>query len=115
MSSEQLKLLRECYKVLEEIQDDGWCVRGGKSTTIPQLLARIRPSIYSSIHYTEMQGVVFHCLQCAATLHAEKTNAESLWAYVKCVGCEKQYRVVWRNDKDNLKTYILSTDEEAGQ
>lgn len=113
MSSEQLKLLRECYKVLEEIQHDGWCVHGGKSEEIPQLLMRIRLSVYSPIHYTEIQGVAFRCLQCDTLIRVNKTDDIGLWAYVTCIQCEKQYRVVWRNDADNLKTYILSVDEES--
>lgn len=101
-------LLKESYKLLEEIENDG-CIRANNSSYIPLLLARIRSHIYPAIPFDEVPTITFRCPNCKmANLEVTQTAGE--WDYITCI-CEKRYRVIWK--RENIETFVLPIDEDA--
>jgi len=107
-------LLRECYSILEDIKDDGWIIRGGKTTSIPKLLERVRSLIHTPIPYAERVGISFQCISkdCNTRLGIcrEYDNHDAAWTYKNCETCNKKYRIVW--GYNNVATFIVACDEE---
>ena len=110
MSNEAQALFEECYKVLEEIENDGWVVGGGNSLNIPVLLARMRPYIYPAIPFDEIQSIIFRCINCE-TVNLEVTQT-SKWDYIECT-CKNLYRVVWKHG--DIETFILLINKKPAE
>ena len=105
-------LLKECYDVLESIEEDGWIIRGNKATSIPALLASMRPFLFEVVGYTEhtkVEYITFECLQCKTLIKPACENPES-WDYETCPTCQKRYRIIWR--QGNIGTCVLALDKE---
>lgn len=104
----KIALLKECYELLDDIQDEG----AYKSAVIPSLLARICPFVYSPIPYDEVSTVRFRCPGCqSAILEVLKSEGVS-WDHITC-NCNQRYRVVWQHE--DAKTYVLPINYTEAQ
>lgn len=105
-------LLKECYSMLEDIENDGWIIRGGKSAEIPRLLSHMRQALYTPIDYIEKTAISFDCIatKCLFVINAEHDNKDIASQIVECDGCGKLYRVTWKNG--DIATFVIACDEE---
>ena len=97
-------LLEECYDLFNEMEDNGWIIRGGRSRVIQELMGRMRPLVYelAPLKLITQTQISFACTTegCPCDLSVVRLGSMAhSYASTECAQCHGRYKLTWGHDE----------------
>ena len=93
-------LLSECFDLFDEMEDNGWIIRGGRSRVIQELMGRIRPLVreLATLKRVDQTLVSFACttIGCPCDLSIVRIGLPAHSSVsTECTQCHALYKMTW--------------------